>query len=528
MFNFKRKFLICSFFVFVGFFISQKSYAYSNSDYVVHSYSSRWNDHLISNSQNLINVYGKTTEFQFFIDSYTNPTVLMYKTPDSSNFSLYQAQEPRTGLYTIQDCADLGLNILKIPSGYVYEGEYICVPDGYGIDPSNPPVEPPSGVLTPEEYDAFVCEAYHAEGLSDSVYIEASQIVPHGFLITKKASELGGPGMDLSGVDLTLEEYYQQALEYVPNLPIERFNPVYMESVGGYIYWEALAYCRMIPTFYSESDITSDEIDCRKAVFTGTTQSGSGLPHLPSKEDMCYWTDEDGDGIPDNTTREWCNGKTGENGDAIYWTDGIKEKCDLPTETTTTVTTNDGSTTTTVVETDKSYETTENSDDMTETTTTTTTVVDGDGEVIYQDGPTTTIVNVDKSTIINNEGDSGSGVDWGTVTPQGPSGIFDVYTPKYSENENGDSPLTQIFEKHVESLEDSPIQDLFQNMNPFGSGSYDFPVFVMDFTDEGWGRHQLDLTAVDFGDTNPINLIAVLRSILLLIVAYCCVKEIFN
>lgn len=437
--------------------------------------------------------------------------------------------------YTIQDCFDLGYKVLQIPSGNLFEGKYMCTPD-VGESPTEEP-EQPDGILSPEAFDNFICSSYESEGLADSVFIEKSKITPYHFYLKKSEYLLNNKEIrivscsDENGqeTDCTYDDVLNRARKLIPNLPEERFEGL-SDDFGVYFSYNVFAYCKMIPKEISVEDITADEVDCRKVNYVGTSESGASLPHIPFEEDFCYVkTDENGE--PEISFRQWCNGETGENGDYKYWTDGKAESCDAPPEIKEVVETPEKVITT--VE-DKVYETEADSDDVTITTTTEKTTEDKETGEISTTPPITITITVPKGDVTgggngNNSGGS-SGPDLGTVIPVG-GGVepFDFYEQSYKPNAEGEDPLYWIFDKHFKSLENSPIQNLFGNMNPFGTGNYDFPVFDIDLNvseDLNFGHYTIDLQAVQIGD-KTINLIAILRSVILLLVAFACVREIF-
>ncbi|EIS4856432.1 hypothetical protein LZX80_002584 [Vibrio parahaemolyticus] len=433
-------------------------------------------------------------------------------------------------VYTVSDCLAAGMNVQEIPSGYVFEGEYVCRDVGQNPD------QPSDGILSPEAFDNFICASYESEGLADSVFIEKSKITPYHFFLKKSEYLLNNKEIrivscsDDNGeeTDCTYDHVLKRARKLIPNLPEERFHGLSNEF-GVYFSYNVFAYCKMIPKEISVEDITADEVDCRKVNYIGTSESGASLPPMPFEEDFCYVkTDENGE--PEISFRQWCNGETGENGDYKYWTDGKAESCDAPPEIKEVVETPEKVITT--VE-DKVYETEADSDDVTITTTTEKTTEDKETGEISTTPPITITITVPKGDVTggngNNSGGS-SGPDLGTVIPVG-GGVepFDFYEQSYKPNAEGEDPLYWIFDKHFKSLENSPIQNLFGNMNPFGTGDYDFPVFDIDLNvseDLNFGHYTIDLQAVQIGD-KTINLIAILRSVILLLVALACVREIF-
>ncbi|HII4362692.1 TPA: hypothetical protein ACY4QG_004250 [Vibrio parahaemolyticus] len=516
------------------FIFAPRAHAYSESDYIVHS-ESHFGRISMSASFNIYKVGSQYSNFTFFTNQ-PNPSDFTYiYTVNGTTYNRGESLTPKTGKYTIKNCFDAGAEILQIPSGYTFEGSYICVPPDYGLKRGEEPDQPSDGILSPEAFDNFICASYESEGLADSVFIEKSKITPYHFYLKKSEYLLNNKEIrivscsDDNGkeTDCTYDHVLNRARKLIPNLPKERFEGL-SDDFGVYFSYNVFAYCKMIPKEISVEDITADEVDCRKVNYVGTSESGASLPPMPFEEDFCYVkTDENGE--PEISFRQWCNGETGENGDYKYWTDGKAESCDAPPEITEVVETPEKVITT--VE-DKVYETEADSDDVTITTTTEKTTEDKETGEISTTPPITITITVPKGDVTgggNNSGGS-SGPDLGSVIPVG-GGVepFDFYEQSYKPNAQGEDPLFWIFDKHFKSLENSPIQNLFSNMNPFGTGNYDFPVFDIDLNvseDLNFGHYTIDLQAVQIGD-KTIDLIAILRSVILLLVALACVREIF-
>ncbi|HHC7292213.1 TPA: hypothetical protein ACN31Q_000453 [Vibrio campbellii] len=551
----------------VLFFIPQKSYAsdFEMSDYIVSANHSKFGRE-ISVSASLDHVY---ENFQFFVNP-SDPIDFNYTVIGCTNncsSMLYSGYFYEFGIYTIQQCSERGYNILKIPSGNVMEGKYICVPDGHGIDPSNPPVEPdpdPDGILTPVAFDEFFCGRKEIKDKLTYAYYPFEQATDYSVRRSLDANQLSGSGAleifscpvtddNLTG-ECSHDYMVEQARKYLPNVPSERVHCVESEK-GGCVTYDVFAYCKSAIKQISTSDITPDSVDCRKTIYQFTGESGSDLSPLP--ENQCYE-----DLNQNHTFKEWCELQFD---DSSYWVGAnLEEYCD-PAEQNTSEekVEEDDECKITTESIDVGYTTTETSNQIIKDITKKIIVKDCDGNVISEKIVESQIV-VDKEEILGdgsdidqkpcvvgaycppnsgtNEG-TGSGVGESEVGSGSGSGSVDVnfckegetncdieafdpsdswYTPIYPEGFSG------VLNKHIESFNDvGGLGAFFASLNPFKPDG-DFPELNLNF-DFGiidFGTIELDLENLPIGE-NGFNLIALLRMLILINVSIYAFRQVF-
>lgn len=546
-----------------SFFISQKSHAsefvsgdteirslYYNGDILLvlaDSSRSKWNCgiQLFQNSTVALRAYRYCDE---------NDVPLSNENGSNSSFSVfyygtfsYQSK----GFHTAQDCYDRGLSLAQIPTGFPYEGDYICAPEGYGTISPEPDLS--DKIHTPEQFDEWICGQDYIKNKLTYNYFPENEMIDYRVRRSLSAGQITGSDnleiMICGDSECTFDKIVSKVREHISFAPEERIHG-FQNEFGGYSNYEVFAYCKAAIKQKSTSDLTADlEVDCRKGIYQFTGESGSSLSNLP--ESSCYEEEN-----RDYSFKQWCEAQFSED---VYWVEGqLEEYCDPPEKQVSEEKVDDGEVcevTTEVL--DVGYNTDQSRNDITKTIKKKVITKNCDGEIISEEIIESTIT-VDKTEIQGDGSDkpeddecfvgpscppskgtgegtgegageseagSDSGTNWGSVTPSNGAEIFDIYTPVYTE----DNALELIFNKHLGDLENSQINDLFNDMNPFSNSiNYDFPKFHLDLNSEDFefGEYTIDLENFGILDTN-INLISILKAVLLLIVAYYCIKEIF-
>ncbi|EAS43490.1 hypothetical protein [Photobacterium profundum] len=453
--------------------------------------------------------------------------------------------------YTIQNCADSDLDILQIPTGYLYEGSYICTYKGYGIDPTNPNPEPDNGIYTPEQFDEFFCGNSAIKDKLSYAYYEHSKVIDYSVRRSLGSSAvLGGDPNDdtlnlyICGSDgCTYEQLLEDARKVIKFLPEERFFAK-SSDYGGYYDFEVFAYCKSAVKQVSTSDLTADtSVDCRKAIYQYTGESGSSLNSLP--ESSCYVDDN-----YDYTFKQWCEAQFDQ---GSYWLEGqLEEYCDPPAKQVSSEKVekdDECKITTTVI--DVGYNTSQVQDDVKKTIIKKIVVTDCTGKVISEEVIETEI-DIDKGDIMGDGSDdgsdrpcvvgpycppthgtgegsgsgkgegsgsgSGSGTDWGEA---GTPDLDGWYTPIYTEGFQG------VLNKHIQGFNDGGIGAFLASLNPFKKDG-DFPELKLnfDFDIVDFGEHKIDLENLPIGENN-FNLIELIRIILLMNASFYAFRQIF-
>lgn len=509
--------------IFIFLFTSPKSHAYSNDDFIV-SYYYDGDNHLLSyvdilNTHNsLIDNYsvshfdssssGYHTIKILDEESYHNDTAFYYDT--SRGYRRFKNYE--NNYYTISDCKNAGYGILKIPSGFNYEGQYICVPTDLGGEV----IEEEPIIMTPEAFDEFYCGNSNVVNEINYTYFTYDKITDYSVRksLTSSQIENGSDSLNIyiCGVDTpcTYESFIDRARDHLANVPEERIF-VKQDSLGNYYDYEIFAYCETTPVKLSAESILP-ETDCRKVLYQITGSTGVNLTPLP--EEVCYTNDN-----YEHTFKEWCQ-KSFPNG--TYTTDGFNEVCN--NEGVSKVTENpDGSKE--IDEIDVNYETDETRDDITKEITEGTTTIDSDGNVqacIANCGDTTTTITIDKG-IINTIGGDGEGTGSGIGEGENVGSYGEVssfYESKYPDG------LVGILENHFNDMQGDNFNNIFNELNPFQDNSYTIPVYDinLNFGDGyNYGIYEIDLHNM-FG----YDLIKLIRAMILLMTGIICIRIIIE
>ncbi|MDK9734472.1 hypothetical protein KIN38_17230 [Vibrio sp. B511a] len=450
-------------------------------------------------------------------------------------------------VYTVSDCLAAGMNVQEIPSGYVFEGEYVCRIDDAGQNPD----QPSDGIYTPEKFDEFFCgQPQIKDKLTYAYYPFSSAIDYRVRRALGSSAVLGGDPNDetlniyICGSDgCSYEQLLEDARKVISFLPEERFFAK-ESQYGGYYDFEVFAYCKSAVKQISISDLTSDTtVDCRKAIYQYTGESGASLTSPP--DSFCYEDNEH-----DYSFKQWCEGQFSQDS---YWLEGqLEEYCDPPAKTTSEekVETSDTCEITTEII-DVAYNTDETRNDITKNIQKKIITKDCEGNVLDEtvvDGS----ITIDKSEILgdgssdsserecvvgpycppNNgtsegtgtgkgesEAGSSTGDNWGSVSDPDLEGW---YESKYPDGFSG------VINKNLELYNTGAFSDFLNSLNPFqDTGS--FPILELDF-DFGevanFGRHSIDLESIPVSPTKTINLIALLKALLLIYASFYAFRQV--
>lgn len=540
-----------------SFFISQKSHALDvdfsqnivvvNDGYNVLSYAGKLEDSNHSTKYYKNIVY----DFPYFIFD-------IYNKSDDSYFSTIKKNSWVVSNYTMNDCFDSDYRVLAIPDGNIYQGMFVCSGNNIGLTKNqvlgiSEETNPSDNIHTPQQFDEWICGQDYIKNKLTYNYFPDNQMIDYRVRRSLSSAQITKSGkleiISCGDVECNFDKIVSKVREHISFAPEERIHG-FQNEFGGYSNYEVFAYCKAAIKQKSTSDLTADlEVDCRKGIYQFTGESGSSLSNLP--ETSCYEEEN-----RDYSFKQWCEAQFSEN---VYWVEGqLEEYCDPPEKQVSEEKIDDGEVcevTTEVL--DVGYNTDQSRNDITKTIKKKVITKNCDGEILSEEIIESTIT-VDKTEIQGDGSDkpeddecfvgpscppskgtgegtgegageseagSDSGTNWGSVTPSNGAEIFDVYTPVYTE----DNALELIFNKHLGNIENSQINDLFNDMNPFSNSSnYDFPKFHLDLNSEDFefGEYTIDLENFGILDTN-INLISILKAVLLLIVAYYCIKEIF-
>ncbi|ELA9385181.1 TPA: hypothetical protein ACMDV7_003021 [Vibrio parahaemolyticus] len=550
--------LIYGSFLFSLFVFAPRAHAYNNSDFLV-TFDPEYNKYApITNSKELMvlhdfyNAYGEhwgitVGSIDYF---YRTNDHLVCNGPGYQEGACYGMAQMidkfmLSTQYTIQDCFDLGYKVLQIPSGNLFEGKYMCTPD-VGESPDSPS----DGIYTPEQFDEFFCgQPQIKDKLTYAYYPFSSAIDYRVRRALGSSAVLGGDPNDetlniyiCNSDGCSYEQLLEDARKVISFLPEERFFAK-ESQYGGYYDFEVFAYCKSAVKQISTSDLTADPaVDCRKAIYQYTGESGSSLTSPP--DSFCYEDNEH-----DYSFKQWCEGQFSQDS---YWLEGqLEEYCDPPAKTTSEekVETSDTCEITTEII-DVAYNTDETRNDITKNIQKKIITKDCEGNVLDEtvvDGS----ITIDKSEILgdgssdsserecvvgpycppNNGTSEGTGSgkgeseagssseNWGSVSDPDLQGW---YESKYPDGFSG------VINKNLELFNTGPFNAFLNSLNPFGEkGS--FPTFdinlkvgnIVDF-----GQHSIDLQSIPMGENKTINLVALIKALLIIYASFYAFRQV--
>ncbi|ANS86482.1 hypothetical protein VSVS12_02733 [Vibrio scophthalmi] len=556
------------------FLIPSKSYAYSNSDPIlVAKYSEdkiflSWVDYQYDFYSGRYNDFdpAKFNPFSHIDNEAPNFLIQLYYSGSLKRIyhSRYLTFHPD---YTIKTCFDAGKKIIQVPSGLLNEGHYICSSWFGNIDGSenpNPDPDPdPDGILTPIAFDEFFCGRKEIKDKLTYAYYPFEQAIDYSVRRALSAEQVTGsdalniylcPMTDSNPDGICTHDYMvEQARKYLSSVPAERVH-CFTNDQGGCTTFEVFAYCKSAIKQISTSDITPDAVDCRKTIYQFTGESGSELSPLPEK--YCYE-----DNNQDHTFKEWCELQFD---DSSYWVGAnLEEYCDpAGKDTSQEQVEEDGKCEITTESIDVGYTTTETSNQIIKDITKKIIVKDCDGNIISEKIIESQII-VDKEEILGdgsnteqkpcvvgaycppnsgtNEGTgsgvgeneagsgsgngsgngSGTGTDWGDVGEVGD--LTGWYVSKYPDGFQG------VLNKHITAYNNGPLGQFIASLNPFGDGG-SFPKFVIDVKVGDivdFGKHTIDLEKIPMGENRTINIIALIKSLLLIYASIYAFRQVF-
>lgn len=550
IYNFNESILKISIFylfLLISIFISQKSFAEINynESLVVETYEgtdtpltsnncflSHYNNTCLGNTIQKDIDYNGSWEYQFFVDNH----FYTYKHP---SFEVRRTSTQDFGFkintkVTLQNCLDSGFHLAKIPTGFSFEGRYLCVLNDRGEDVYIPePVDPidpidPNEILTPEAFDDYYCSTYFDnESVYEYFYLEYS-------LLNEYSKTMYQDTFDVFGVTTiftcpvggcSYELMLENARSVLPNLPEERFFPISSASdPQNYFSFNITPNCKITPIAMTNYDITDDEIDCRKVNYSISGHSGVGLSTVP--ENQCYFkTDETGE--PEKTFKKWCSDEFGQKKTNPYWTNGFTESCTLSDQIVEKIETS--SDITTIYE-SYEYTTDLNNQEVVKSVTRETFTEDKETGVITSNGPVTTTTNIDKSEIVNNY----------TINNQSNSGSNSSSNSSYTETVSSygeakswieptfEGGFSGVLSKNNQEFQNGELYLFIQGLNPF-STTGNFPTFkfnakIGDIVD--FGHYEIDFTQFQMAD-RTLNLISLFKMLLLISASIYAFRQIF-
>ncbi|MBM5031564.1 hypothetical protein HYO11_18720 [Vibrio parahaemolyticus] len=537
------------------FFYSNNAKAYSKDDYVV-SYYYQYN-HLLSYADILKSHSGlinnvSVSHFDSTSSGYHIITNIEEGTSASDTAFYYNSstgyrsfRNYENNYYTIQDCEDAGYGILQIPSGFTYEGQYICVPTDLGGEE----IEEPPVYYTPEEFDNWFCGQEQIKDKLSFAYYPLENAIDYRVrrsLTSANLSNSLGLSITICGTDgaCSFEQMLESARGYVPFLPEERFFPKGSDLFEGYYDYEIFAYCEAKAVQISTTDLTADTTtDCRKVIYQYTGTSGDSLTDKPDESAECYK-----DETYDYTFKQWCEAQFSQND---YWVEGqLEEYCDPPEKVVNEeeYSNNEGECLITTEILDVKYYTDESTEVVDKNIVKVIRVKDCEGNIISEEYFTTN-TDFDKSEIlgdgttesscvvgVNCPNTSGTGEGTGSGIGEGAgsggSGSSSGYTRPFGDTSSWwestyNNDFGTVINKHLDTLQNGEMGAFLNSLNPFSEGG-NFPNFELDF-DFGvvdFGQYSFDPTAIPISDTRTINIIALIKALLLIAASFYAFRQV--